>query len=144
MCESCSLEGEDRSHGMRARWGEAAQMISPSLGTSASARQMCGVRGGTVTPSPPRSTFPLQGKVKKLRCRHMHGGRPSAVPLALDRALDLRGELQQQAVIGLFCNRLDAERERVLMGGERQRDRGDAAEVGERGEGKVAPEVAEP
>ena len=43
--------------------------------------------------SPPRSTFPLQGKVKELRCRHMHFRRPSAVPLALDRALDLGGEL---------------------------------------------------
>src|SRR4051812_5737897 len=39
--------------------------------------------------------------------RHMHAGPLPRVPLAADRALDLRGQLQQQPVIGLLCDRLD-------------------------------------
>ena len=74
----------------------------------------------------------------------MHAGPLARIPLAIGRPLDLRGQLQQQPVIGLLSDRLDAERQAVLVGGERQRDRGDAAEVGERRKGKVAPEIAEP
>ena len=76
--------------------------------------------------------------------RHMHAGLLARIPLAVDRALDLRRQLQQQPVIGLLGDRLDAERQAVLVGGERQRDRGDAAEIGERRKGKIAPEIAEP
>src|SRR5689334_8745332 len=45
-----------------------------------------------------------------------------AVPLAVQRALDLGGELQQEAVIGLLGDRLDAERQAVILGSHRQRD----------------------
>ena len=74
----------------------------------------------------------------------MHAGLLPAIPLAADRPLDLRRQLQQQPVIGLLCDRLDAERQAVLVRGERQRDRGDAAEIGERRKGEIAPEIAEP
>ena len=74
----------------------------------------------------------------------MHAGPLAGIPLAADRALDLRRQLQQQPVIGLLSDRLNAERQAVLVGSERQRDRGDAAEIGERREGKIAPEVTEP
>src|SRR5689334_18986268 len=75
--------------------------------------------------------------ISRSAARHVHARPFARVPPAADGALDLRRQLQQQPVIGLFCDRLDAERQAVLMGGERQRDRGDAAEIGERGKGKI-------
>ena len=74
----------------------------------------------------------------------MHVGVPSGVPVTADRSFDLGRKLKQQAIIGLFRDRLDAERQPMLMRRQRQRNRGKAAQIGERGEGEVAPEIAEP
>ena len=74
----------------------------------------------------------------------MRGRDPARVPAAPDRALDLRGQLQQQAIVGLAGLRLDAQRQAVVLRGQRQRDAGDAAQVGQRRVGKVAPQFVEP
>src|SRR5216684_1871883 len=52
--------------------------------------------------------------------RHVHIGLPPGVPFAADCPLDLRRQLQQQPVIGLLGDSLDAERKGVLVGCERQ------------------------
>src|SRR6478752_880796 len=64
--------------------------------------------------------------ISRSTVRHMHPGPLAGVPLAVDRPLALRRELQEQAVIGLPGDCLDAERQAVLVGGER-------------GKGKIAP-----
>ena len=75
----------------------------------------------------------------------MHAGPLARVPLAADRALDLRRQLQQQPVIGLLarCAWMPSGRpfSWVAIGSEIA---GDAAEIGERRIGEVAPEIAEP
>ena len=74
----------------------------------------------------------------------MHPRSAPIVPLAPQRPLDLRGQLQQQAVIGLAGLGLNAKRQAVLLRGHGQGDAGNAAQVRQRGVGKVAPEVFKP
>ena len=74
----------------------------------------------------------------------MHPRPPPVVPAPAERALDLRRELEQQPVPRLRGLRLDAEGKAVLLPPHRQRDRRDAAEIGERRIGEELPEMTEP
>ena len=74
----------------------------------------------------------------------MHLGHTTRMPLSVQRPLDLRRQLQQQAVVGLLGLRMDAQRQTVFLPGHGHRDARHAAQVGQRGVGKVAPQVVEP
>ena len=68
--------------------------------------------------------MPIVAPRPALSARDMHAGQAAVVPAAVERAFDLRGQLQQQSVIRLPRLRLDAERQTAFLGAERQRDAG--------------------
>ena len=75
---------------------------------------------------------------------NVHGGSSTTVPLAIQRPLDLGGELQQESVIRLSCQRMNAKRQTILLDRHWQRDTRDATEIGQRSICIETPEFREP